>query len=175
MQWQAAALVEVTNIWSRTVLPAGKTAHLQNWCCQWLSRIISSWQFEKMLHIWQRNSLMNNNLYLNAGHNPHELQVFSSKAMNCAVLESACSSTVCDRQWLEEYIDSLADNQLEYTKSFESDKVFRFNGGTWLISKGQYEFPATPGQKVKIKTDVSLCIPLLPSKTIMERPIWNPI
>ena len=110
-------------------------------------------------------------LCLYTGHNPRDLQVFTTEAMNCAVLDSACSSTVCGRRWLEGYLDSLNDHQLEQIKSSDSDKVFRFGGGTRLLSKGQYELPATlAGEKVKIKTDVvSSDIPLLLSKTAMKK------
>ena len=135
-----------------------------------------------MLLTWQKDSLMSIHLSLRLTplkiyacthwHNPRDLQVFTTEAMNCTVLDSACSSTVCGRRWLEGFLDSLNDNELEQIKSSDSDKVFRFGCSSRLLFlEGQYELPATlAGEKVKIKTDVvSSDIPILLSKTAMKK------
>ena len=44
------------------------------------------------------------------GYNTEEVQRLEIDARNCAVLDSACSSTVCEDQWINNYIQSL-DNR----------------------------------------------------------------
>ncbi|CAG2194669.1 unnamed protein product [Mytilus edulis] len=63
-------------------------------------------------------------------------------ARNCAVLDSACSSTVCGQLWMRSYVDSL--NETDKAKIFKEDgnKVFKFGGGTRLKSIGEYSLPA---------------------------------
>ena len=36
-----------------------------------------------------------------------ELTTFSVEAQNCAVLDTACDSTVCGQQWFSTYMDSV--------------------------------------------------------------------
>ncbi|CAC5406209.1 unnamed protein product [Mytilus coruscus] len=66
---------------------------------------------------------------------------------NCAVLDSACSSTE------------------------DGNKVFKFGGGTRLKSIGEYSLPAViAGKDVIIRTDVvDSDIPLLLSRTAMKK------
>ena len=108
---------------------------------------------------------------LYTGHNPSEMHVFTSEAMNCAVLDSACSSTVCGRRWMDSYMNSLDEDQKQKIARSDSARIFKFGGGTRLISEGQYEIPATlAGHKVKIRTDVvDSDIPLLLSKAAMKK------
>ena len=105
------------------------------------------------------------------GKDPGEMLVLSTEAQNCAVLDSACSSTVCGKQWLSGYIDSLDEDALKNVKKSPSQKVFRFGGGTLLSSEGSYSLPATlAGKKVNINTDVvDSNIPLLLSKDAMKK------
>ena len=92
-------------------------------------------------------------------------------ARNCAVLDSACSSTVCGQLWMRSYVDSL--NETDKAKIFKEDgnKVFKFGGGTRLKSIGEYSLPAViAGKDVTIKTDVvDSDIPLLLSRTAMKK------
>ena len=44
------------------------------------------------------------------GYNTEEVQRLGIDARNCSVLDSACSSTVCGDKWINNYIQSL-DNQ----------------------------------------------------------------
>ena len=96
-----------------------------------------------------------------------EILVFTTEAMNCAVLESACSSTVFGKVWLDNYIHSLTEEQRKTVKASTSSKVFKFGGGTSLMSEGEYCIPAQlAGHKIALITDfVSSDIPLLLSKS----------
>ena len=100
-----------------------------------------------------------------------QMFVLSAEAQNCAVLDSACSSTVCGKDWLQSYLSSLDPNKLESVKKSTSHKVFRFGGGTVLTSEGSYILPAKlVGKDIQIKTDVvDSNIPLLLSKEAMKK------
>ena len=91
-------------------------------------------------------------------------------ARNCAVLDSACSSTVCGKLWLDVYLKSL--DKEDQKKVYETEKVkkFKFGGGTRLKAEGEYSIPAViTGKQVTIKIDVvSSDIPLLLSRTTMK-------
>ena len=41
------------------------------------------------------------------GHNKGEISQLGTDARNCAVLDSACTSTVCGEMWLDNYLNSL--------------------------------------------------------------------
>ena len=99
-----------------------------------------------------------------------EMLVFTTEAMNCAVLDSACSSTVCGKDWLDSYMSSLTEQQKREVKVKESNKIFKFGGGTRLSSDGQYSIPVQlAGHKLMLVTDVVRSdIPLLLSKSAMK-------
>ena len=108
---------------------------------------------------------------LYTGQNIDEMVMLSTEAQNCAVLDSACSSTVCGKEWLNGYLNSLDENKLSNVEKTVSQKSFKFGGGTRLPSEGQYVLPAViAGKKVTIKTDVvDSDIPLLLSKDAMKK------
>lgn len=92
-------------------------------------------------------------------------------AQNCAVLDSACSSTVCGQTWFNNYIESLSGEDRKKIKGSDSKKVFKFGGGTCLKSNGEFSIPAVLADKsVTIQTDVvESDIPLLLSKDAMKK------
>ena len=91
-------------------------------------------------------------------------------ARNCAVLDSACSSTVCSDNWVNSYAESLDKDDKAKVKQSAGQKVFKFGGGC-LKSKGEYSLPAViAGKEVTIKTDVvESDIPFLLSRTTMDK------
>jgi len=101
---------------------------------------------------------------------PFESHQLQKEATNCAVLDSACSSTVCGKSWLESYINSLEKSTKSKILKMESSKTFKFGGGEKLPSLGCYILPAIiAGIEVKIKTDVVESeIPLLLSLNAMK-------
>ena len=84
---------------------------------------------------------------------------------------SACTSTVCGKDWLEGYIGSLDMTDKDKIKHGEGFRVFKFGGGTRLKSVGEYELPATiVGKQVTVRTDVvDSDIPLLLSRDAMKK------
>ena len=94
-----------------------------------------------------------------------------TEAQNSAVLDSACSSTVCGKAWFDAYLDSLSPENHQKVIKMEGEKVFRFGGGEKLKSIGLYIIPVElAGKKLSLKTDVvDSEIPLLMSKASMKK------
>jgi len=93
------------------------------------------------------------------------------EANNSAVLDSACSSTVCGEAWMDNYLKSLPVGKKDCVQVDFSDETFRFGGGEVLPSTGRYTIPATlGGNEVLIQTDVvDSHIPLLMSLSAMKK------
>ena len=93
------------------------------------------------------------------------------EAQNSAILDSACSSTVCGKAWFDAYLDSLSPENHKKVIKMEGEKVFRFGGGEKLKSIGLYIIPVElAGKKLNLKTDVVASeIPLLMSKSSMKK------
>lgn len=91
----------------------------------------------------------------------------------CAILDSACSSTVCGERWLTGYLESVSAHQREYAvaNKIQSPEIFKFGGGEQLRSKGIVNIPAQlAGKSVVIRSNVvSSDIPLLLSLDSMKR------
>ena len=104
-------------------------------------------------------------------YNTEEVQRLGIDARNCAVLDSACSSTVCGDKWINNYIQSLDNRDRLKIKQRDSQKVFKCGGGTCLKSKCEFSLPAViAGKEVTIKSDVvESDIPLLLSRTAMKK------
>ncbi|CAC5391768.1 unnamed protein product [Mytilus coruscus] len=77
-----------------------------------------------------------------------DIKQLGNDARNCAVLDSACSSTDCERQ-----------------------KLLKFRGRTRLKSVGEYDLPiCIVGEEVKLKTDFFYSdIPLFLSRSAMKK------
>ena len=87
------------------------------------------------------------------------------------VLDSGCGKTVCGNDWMETYLDTLDEKELEEVKYEESATRFKFGNGEVYKSSGRVIFPAVLGEKpVLIGTDVvETEIPLLLSKSTMKK------
>lgn len=108
---------------------------------------------------------------LYTGYSENNLRTFTIEALNCAVLDSGCSSTVCGRPWLEAYLENLDDNCVDRVKIKSSQKKFKFGSGNILQSQGQYTIPVRlVGTDVLIRCDVvNADLPLLLSKNAMKQ------
>ena len=93
------------------------------------------------------------------------------ESFNCAILDSACSSTVCGNDWLQSYIHSLSEKEVLKVTEKDSNTTFRFGDGEVHTSMKKVKIPVTiVGKKINIETDVVDCgIPLLLSKKSMKR------
>ena len=125
-----------------------------------------SWENIKKVNIVE-----DENVVLFTGYNKEEIYQLGVDARNCAILDSACSSTVCGQNWMDSYINSLNEVDRKKIKQTTGEKTFKFGGGTRLKSRAEYCLPAViAGKEVTIKTDVvGSDIPLLLSRTAMKR------
>ncbi len=97
------------------------------------------------------------------GYNKGAVQVLGEEAKNCAVLDTACTSTVCGQQWFQCYLSTLPDVELAKIQQKKGQKVFKFGGGEVLQSVMFCELPCNiAGKDVIIEVDVvESAIPLL--------------
>ena len=111
------------------------------------------------------------------GNTQQELALLSYDAWNSAVLDSACSSTVCGESWITDFLNQLDSESSGKVRKGQSDKVFHFGGGEKLKSKYSITFPCQlAGETVCITTDVvDSDIPLLLSLSAMKKAkmVWN--
>ena len=93
------------------------------------------------------------------------------ESINMAVLDSACSTTVCGEAWMKDYIESLCKEDKEKVYIQESMKDFKFGAGGIMRSSGLYKIPVDiGGYKGSINTEVvSSNIPLLLSLDAMKK------
>lgn len=99
------------------------------------------------------------------------LSKLTRDSYNCAVLDSACSSTVCGENWMRKYLQSLSGDDQKKVEQSDGVRIFRFGGGECLKSLRCFKIPITlAGRRVSIVTDVvSSDIPLLMSKEAMKK------
>ena len=92
------------------------------------------------------------------------------EASNKAVVDSACTSTVCGKEWFDTYMDTLTEFEKSLVTLEESDKFFKFGGGEILKSCGYAKIPCVLGEEqILLRTDVvDSHIPLLLSNTTLE-------
>jgi len=71
------------------------------------------------------------------------------------ILDSACSSTLCGRKWLDAYLDSLGEELIGEVEYNNSEKMFVFGGGAPVSSLATCRIPAyLAGAMVTITVDV---------------------
>ena len=92
------------------------------------------------------------------------------EAQNCMVVDSACTKTVCGKQWLKCYIDSLEKPLRAKVTFAPGEKIYKFGGGVKLKSCALVTLPAfIGGVEETIDTDVvDSDIPLLWSTEDMK-------
>ena len=85
-----------------------------------------------------------------------ELSEFTREALNCAALDTCCSSSVAGKVWLDFYLESLdEDRRGEVRGPYPSNKVFKFGNNGRLPSMGSYKIPVTLAKKeVTLELDV---------------------
>ena len=104
--------------------------------------------------------------------NSTEMSKFTSEALNCAALDTCCTSSVAGSNWLQIYIDSLPENlKTKVQGPNKGLKSFQFGNQGVLGSKGSYKIPIKPiGVVVMIDVDIiDSDIPLLLSKKDMKK------
>ncbi|CAG2190865.1 unnamed protein product [Mytilus edulis] len=83
------------------------------------------------------------------------LTVFVAEAYNAAVIDTACSKTVCGSKWLYEFVESL-DPGLDQLICNESHVPFKFGDGQTVYSYPESENSST-NQSVKCSIETEKC------------------
>ena len=98
-----------------------------------------------------------------------QMKVLVEKTLNCAVLDSGCSQTVCGNNWLKCVKESMREEIIIEEKP--SHVTFNFGNGAAVNSSRKVVLSVTIGSKnVKLETDVvDIEIPLLMSKAAMKK------
>ena len=93
------------------------------------------------------------------------------ESFNYAILDSACTSTVCGIDWLKSYTETLSEEEVNQIVEEDSKTSFRFGDGIIQKSVKKVKIPVTlVGKKVFIQTDVvDSGLPLLFSKPSMKK------
>ena len=97
--------------------------------------------------------------------------VFMTESFGAAILDTACTSTVCGTKWLFDYIESLSSEEKTQISEKNSDRIFRFGDGSKVKAMKTVVIPATIEDKqCQISTDVvDLELPLLLSKASLKK------
>ena len=80
-----------------------------------------SWENIKKVNIVE-----DENVVLFTGYNKEEIYQLGVDARNCAILDSACSSTVCGQNWMDSYINSLNEVDRKKIKQTTGERTFKF-------------------------------------------------
>ena len=107
---------------------------------------------------------------LYTGINKYLIAELGNEARNCAVLDTACTSTCCGKTWMTSYLGSLNQNNENRVERSEIKKVFKFGARQKLRSLRSYKIPVEiAGKMTTITTDVVKSnIPLLLSLSAMK-------
>ena len=94
---------------------------------------------------------------------------FTGDNLCLAVLDTGCNITVCGKEWLKVYLESLDESRLKEVKVEESGTRFKFGDNEPTVASQRYTIPATVCNKdLDIVTEVvNDNIPLLLSKRSM--------
>ena len=86
------------------------------------------------------------------------------------VIDSGCSKTVAGKNWLDDYLGTLSEKDIENIEYYESSAIFRFGDSNPVTSQGKAVLPVVMGgKKVRLETEiVKSDIPLLLSKDTMK-------
>ena len=103
---------------------------------------------------------------------PQTMAQFTAEAINCAALDTCCTSSVAGKEWMKIYIASLPDKmKSKVIGPMNGFKVFQFGNLGKLKSCGRYLIPAVIAGKLD-QLDVDVIesdIPLLLSKKDMKK------
>ena len=103
--------------------------------------------------------------------NDIEEVLLSVEASQSAVVDTACTSTVCGEDWLEDFENNLSKEEKKKMKENAGARSFRFGDGKTVKSKRFVHLPVTLGGKhTLLGVDVvDAKIPLLLSKKTLKK------
>lgn len=97
-----------------------------------------------------------------------ENEIFVVESHCAAVIDTACTKTVCGEKWLHQYMDATG---IQDMRQYSSDRQFKFGDGKIVHSHRKVVLPALIGQtKCNIEAEVvNVDIPLLLSKASLKK------
>ena len=97
--------------------------------------------------------------------------IFMVQSLGSAVIDTACTRSVCGEKWLGHYVSQLTQDELLKMKDIKSAIPFKFGDGRIVHSTKKVKITAVIAQtRCQIKTEVVPAdIPLLLSKTSLKR------
>ena len=97
--------------------------------------------------------------------------VFMTESFGSAILDTACTRTVCGSKWLFDYIESLSEEDRGKIREDKSERMFRFGDSSQVKAIKNVVIPAViSGKQCKISTDViDRELPLLLSKASLKK------
>ena len=104
--------------------------------------------------------------------NKEELSKFTAESINCAALDSCCTSSVSGEKWMEIFLSSVPSELKKHIQGpYKSRKTFQFGNQGILPTQKAYTIPIiVAGKQHLIEVDViNSDIPLLMSKGHMKQ------
>ena len=113
----------------------------------------------------------NCNFTLFTNDNGIDHEIFVNEAFGSAVIDTACTKTVCGEKWMNMYLKMLNDEGQKNVCTSKSAQSFKFGDGEVMDSFLNVTIPAKIGSKAcKIETEVVKSdIPLLLSKASLKK------
>ena len=113
------------------------------------------------------------NITLFAKASMSDSEIFLAESLGSAIIDTACTRTVCGEKWLENYVKALSSDQVNQVLQTEipSCRPFRFGDGNFVYSTRKVKLPAKIGKtKCHVEAEVvKVDIPLLLSKTSLKK------
>ena len=93
------------------------------------------------------------------------------ETLSCAVIDSGCTKTVVGRNWVEQYAETLGEEERRMMTPTEYATPFKFGDGKKVTSVEKIKIPGRIGtQKILIDANVVSCdLPLLLSKPSLKK------
>ena len=86
---------------------------------------------------------------------PRNVKSLVKESLNCGVLDSGASKTVCGTPWFNAYLDSLKDNEKNNITYRSSRNVFKFGDGEKINSLKEATIPVVIGNiETSLNTDI---------------------
>ena len=80
------------------------------------------------------------------GNDTNELILLAQESWDSAILDSACSSNVCGKLWMEDLLKRINEPLTNMIVKSESNKIFHFGGGEKLTSTGRIKLKTGPAE-----------------------------
>ena len=78
---------------------------------------------------------------------PDRMKNVIGESFGMAVLDSGCTKSVTEQIWLDEYLQTLSEQDRLQVSERSNDATFRFGGGVEVTSSKLVKFPAVIGSQ----------------------------